>query len=238
MIYVSSDLHGCSPADFRHLLDKAGFGTEDFLFILGDVIDRGDWGAELLLWLTQQPNMQLILGNHEALMLTCSFLFDEVSDESLDNLTVKEISLVQNWIDNGGSPTLKGLRRLLKHDPESVYGILDYLHDAPLYEELELNGQRFILVHSGLGNFHADRPLADYTPEEVLMDRPSLSTSYGMDARVIFGHTPTSQFGEEFAGRAIHTESWSCIDVGVSCGFAPMVLRLNDMAEFYLNTNI
>ena len=234
MIYVSSDLHGCNPKDFRNLLDQAGFCDDDFLFILGDVIDRGDWGAELLLWLTQQPNIQLILGNHEALMLTCSFLFDEVSEESLDNLTLKEIGLVQNWIDNGGGPTLKGLQCLLKRDPESVYGILDYLRNAPLYEALELNGQRFILVHAGLGNFKSERPLTDYSPEELLLDRPSFSTIYGIDARVVFGHTPSNQFGGVHAGRAIHTPSWSCIDVGVAQGYAPMVLRLDDMKEFYL----
>ena len=234
MIYVSSDLHGCNPVDFRRLLDQAGFSEDDFLFILGDVIDRGDWGAELLLWLTQQPNIQLILGNHEALMLTCSFLFDEVSEESLENLTINEIGLVQNWIDNGGGPTLKGLQRLLKSDPESVYGILDYLRDAPLYENLDLNGQRFILVHAGLGNFDSDRSLSDYTPEELLLDRPSLSTSYDVDGRVIFGHTPSNQFGEEYAGRAIHTSRWSCIDIGVAQGYAPMLLRLDDMKEFYL----
>ncbi len=235
MIYVSSDLHGCSPTDFLRLLDLAGFSEDDFLFILGDVIDRGNWGAELLLWLTQQPNIQLILGNHEALMLTCSFLFDEVSEESLNNLTIKEIGLVQNWIDNGGGPTLKGLRRLLKSDPESVYGILDYLRDVPLYEDLQLNGQRFILVHAGLGNFNSKRQLSDYTPEELLLDRPSLFTNYDVDARVIFGHTPSIQLGEEYAGRAIHTSSWSCIDVGVARGYAPMLLRLDDMKEFYLS---
>ena len=234
MIYVSSDLHGCNPSDFQRLLDQAGFSKDDFLFILGDVIDRGNWGAELLLWLTQQPNIQLILGNHEALMLTCSFLFDEVSEESLDNLTIKEIGLVQNWVENGGGPTLKGLQRLMKIDPESVYGILDYLRDAPLCENFELNGQRFILVHAGLGNFNTDRPLSDYTPEELLLERPSLFTNYGVDARVIFGHTPSNQFGEEYAGRAIHASSWSCIDVGVAQGYAPMILRLDDMKEFYL----
>lgn len=234
MIYVSSDLHGCNPADFQRLLDQAGFHEYDFLFVLGDVIDRGNWGAELLLWLTQQPNIQLILGNHEALMLTCSFLFDEVSEESLNNLTIKEIGLVQNWIHNGGGPTLKGLQRLLKSDPESVYGILDYLRDAPLYENLDLNGQRFILVHAGLGNFDSERSLSDYTPEELLLDRPSLSTNYDVDGRVIFGHTPSNQFGEEYAGRAIHTSSWSCIDTGVAQGYAPMILRLDDMKEFFL----
>lgn len=233
MIYVASDLHGCAPTDFQKLLNQVGFGDNDFLFVLGDVIDRGEWGAELLLWLTQQPNIQLILGNHEALMLACSFLFDEVSEENLDNLTIKEISLVQKWIDNGGGPTLKGLQRLMKSDPESVYGILDYLRDAPLYEALELNGKRFILVHAGLGNFDIGRSLSDYTAEELLLDRPRLSTHYDIAARVIFGHTPSNQFGEEYAGRAVHTTSWSCIDVGVAQGYAPMILRLNDMIEFY-----
>ena len=234
MIYVSADLHGCNPKDFQQLLDRAGFCDEDFLFILGDVIDRGNRGAELLLWLTQKPNIQLILGNHEALMLACSFLFEEVSEDSLDRLTVQELALVQNWIDNGGSPTLTGLRTLLKQDPESVYGILDYLREAPLFEEIELHGKRFILVHAGLGNFSADRPLTQYTPDELLLDRPSLAVHYDMDGRVIFGHTPSIRFGEEYAGRAVHTDSWSCIDVGVSLGYSPMLLRLDDMKEFYL----
>jgi serine/threonine protein phosphatase 1 len=69
MIYVTSDLHGISPASFRQMLRSADFGEEDFLYVLGDVIDRGEYGAELLLELTQMPNAQLLLGNHEALLL-------------------------------------------------------------------------------------------------------------------------------------------------------------------------
>ena len=48
MIYAASDLHGCSVESFQALLDSAGFSEEDFLYILGDVIDRGEYGAELL----------------------------------------------------------------------------------------------------------------------------------------------------------------------------------------------
>lgn len=233
MIYVSSDLHGCRLSAFQQLLERVGFCDDDFLFILGDVIDRGEWGAELLLWLTQQPNVELILGNHEALMLACSFLFDEVTDQNLDSLSTKEISLVQNWIDNGGGPTLKGLQRLLRKDAESVYGIIEYLREAPLYEELEVNGKHFVLVHAGLGNFRADRPLDDYSPEDFLLSRPSLDTHYFPNARVIFGHTPSRFFGNHYSGRAVHTNSWSCIDTGVYLGYPPMLLRLDDMKEFY-----
>lgn len=232
MIYATADLHGCDPRDFQRLLDRAGFDMDDFLFILGDVIDRGPWGAELLLWLTQQPNMQLILGNHEAQLLCCSFLFEEVSQQSLDALSVEQLSLVQNWIDNGGSPTLKGFQKLLKKDPDTVYGILDYLQDAPLFETLEVKGQKFILVHSGLGNFHTQRSLDDYTPEELLFQRPTTDTQYYSNARVIFGHTPTHVYG--VPGKAVHTGSWTCIDTGAALGDHPMLLRLDDMQEFYL----
>ena len=233
MIYVSSDLHGCDPQQFRQLLDRAGFRAEDFLFILGDVIDRGAHGAELLLWLTEQPNIQLILGNHEALLLACEFLFEEATDDSLDRLTPEKIMLMDNWLENGGLPTIRGFGRMLKEQPELVDGILDYLRDAPLYEELEVSGRKFVLVHGGLENFRLDRPLSDYAPGELLLARPTLDTRYFPDATVIFGHTPTQFFGEAHHRRAVKTDSWICIDTDAGAGYLPMLLRLDDMKEFY-----
>ena len=38
MIYVISDLHGYPHEKIIALLDKAGFGKDDFLYILGDVL--------------------------------------------------------------------------------------------------------------------------------------------------------------------------------------------------------
>ena len=233
MIYVTSDLHGCSPETFQALLDRAGFSDDDFLFILGDVIDRGHHGARLLLWLTEQPNIQLLLGNHEALLLACDFLFREVSEESLADLTAEHLLLLGSWMENGGSPTLAGLRKLLKQDPDLVEGILDYLRDAPLYEALDVGGRRYVLVHSGLGNFRPDKPLDDYTPEELLMTRPGPSTAYWRDATVVFGHTPTEFFSEASRNRAYRAPTWICIDTGAARGGTPLLLRLEDGKEFY-----
>ena len=80
MIYVASDLHGYPLEKFEKLLENAGFSDDDFLYILGDVIDRGDEGVEILKWLAFQDNAQLILGNHEAMMLACDFLFEEMNN--------------------------------------------------------------------------------------------------------------------------------------------------------------
>ena len=233
MIYVTSDLHGCSLESFQRLLAQAGFRQEDYLFVLGDVIDRGEHGAELLLWLTEQPNVELILGNHEAMLLACEFLFEEVTDESLDRLTSERFDLLGNWLQNGGGPTLSGLRKILKESPELMEGILDYLRDAPLYEIVEVQGKRFVLVHAGLGNFGPGRDLDDYSPEELLFGRPALDTIYYPDATVVFGHTPTAYYGEEYRGKAVRTDTWICIDTGAAMGGSPMLLRLDDMKEFY-----
>ena len=235
MIYVTSDLHGIHPVEFQKLLKKADFSEEDFLFILGDVIDRGEYGAELLNWLTQQPNMALILGNHEAQLLSCAFLFADVTEDSLASLTVENMQLVQNWMENGGNPTIKGFRKLLKEDPELVEGILDYLRDCPLYEEVEAGGKQYVLVHAGLGEyFSPKKPLQEYDAQDLLFSRPDLNTRYYGDKTVIFGHTPTFFYGEEYSGKPIFTNDWINIDTGVYAGNSPALLCLDTEITFYL----
>lgn len=234
MIYVTSDLHGCDPELLQRLLKHANFGEDDFLFVLGDVIDRGEQGAELLLWLTQQPNVQMILGNHEAMMLSCDFLFEEVTEESLDRLQKEQLMLLENWLENGAAPTITGLRKLFRRDPELVQGILDYLRDAPLYERVRVGKKRYILVHGGLGGFDPGKSLDDYTPTELLWVRPELEERYFDDATVILGHTPTEYYGASNRGRMLRTDTWLDIDTGAAMGRSPMLLRLGDEKTFYL----
>lgn len=233
MIYATSDLHGCPPQEFRQLLQKAGFSDEDFLFVLGDVIDRGECGIDLLLTLSQMGNAQLILGNHEAMMLSCKFLFQEVSEESLECLTVENLALMQTWLDNGGNSTIQAMRKLTKADPELADGIWDYLADAPLYDIIRAGNRTYILTHSGLGNFSPGKDLDDYTPEELLMHRPDLTERYFTGATVVFGHTPTLLYGEAYAGHALRTDTWINIDTGATAGGTPILLRLDDGKEFY-----
>ena len=100
MIFVTSDLHGYPLSNFQDLLHRAGFGQQpdDFLFILGDVIDRnGDGGVETLCWLLTQPNVQLLLGNHEAFLLACDFLFETITESSLDSITESQMEIFTHW---------------------------------------------------------------------------------------------------------------------------------------------
>ena len=116
-----------------------------------------------------------------------------------------------------------------------VEDILDYLRDAPLYDTVSVGNKDFVLTHSGLGSFDRNKKFSDYCKTDFLWTRPSLNAKYFDDVTTIFGHTPTVYYGEEYKGRAIVTDSWIDIDTGAACGFKPMLLRLDDMKEFYMD---
>lgn len=230
MIYVTSDLHGYSLEKFKDFLQKVGFGDEDFLYILGDVIDRGPDGVKILQWLMLQPNVQLLLGNHEAMLLACDFLFDEITEDAIEKLTGTKLRIFSTWMSNSGRVTLNGFSAI--RDKEIQY-ILEYLREAPLYETVHVNGRDFLLVHSGLGGFTKEKPLSEYTANELLWTRPSLHTRYFDDVTVVFGHTVTTNYGIEYTGKILKTDTWINVDVGVGVGVMPALLRLDDMKEFY-----
>ncbi len=230
MIYCTSDLHGAPLSELESLLDKAGFSENDFLFILGDVIDRGKNSTELLKWLLFQPNAQLILGNHEAMLLSCSFIFEELTEDSLAALDAQKMELLSNWMSNGGEETIKELKELNSQDRETLLYILEYLREAPLYDTVSVGGNDFLLCHSGLGGFSKDKKLREYSEEEWLWTRPELTDEYFSDIITVFGHTPTAYFGGQYSGHIIKKNSWICIDTSPKLS----LLRLDDLKEFYL----
>lgn len=232
MIYAIADLHGYPLERLKALLKSAGFCDEDFLYVLGDVIDRnGDGGVELLCWLMEQPNAQLILGNHEATLLSCAFVFDEITEESVNNLNTEKLDLLNTYLLNGGDVTLKAMKAL---DFDTRDWLLEYLREAPLYEVVTAGGTDYLLVHSGLGNFSKEKRISDYSQNDFLWTRPGLEDCYYDDIMTVFGHTPTVYYGEEYRGKTIRTRSWMNIDVGAGYGIEPVLLRLDDGKEFRL----
>ena len=235
MIYAISDLHSYPLSKLLKLLEKVKFNNEDFLYVLGDVIDRcGDGGIETLEWMMLQPNVQLIMGNHEAMLLSCTFLFDEITDQNIEKLSAQKMELYMNYISNGGEVTLNSLKKLSAVNRHAVFDILDFINDAPLYEAVSVDGRDFLLTHSGLDNFEKGKKLSQYEADDFLWARPSPEDSYFEGIITVFGHTPTFCFGNEYNGKAFRTESWIDIDAGVASGNSPILLRLDDLTEFIL----
>lgn len=235
MIYVTSDLHGLPLEKLKSLLEKVNFSSNDWLYILGDVIDRqNDGGVEILEWLLYQNNVELILGNHEAMLLSCDFLFDQITDTSLEKLKDKDLKLLTNYLYNGGDVTLKSLKKLKDKSPETVADIIDYLREAPLYETVSSGGKDFLLCHSGIDNFSKNKKLSDYEAHDFLWAWPEIDDRYFEDIITVFGHTPTMSYDHQNKGKILKTDTWIDIDVGVPYGNSPCLLRLDDLKEFYL----
>ena len=230
MIYVISDLHGYPQEQFLALLARAGFRQDDFLYILGDVVDRnGDGGVETLVWLLEQPNVQLLLGNHEAMLLSCTFLFQEVTEESLGALTPEQMGMWNTYLQNGGEVTLRALRKLPVETREEVFA---YLQEAPLYEAVTAGGRDYLLVHAGIEGFVPGKKLSSYAADDFLWVHPKITDTYFPDILTVFGHTPTGTYGAQYNGKVLKTETWIDIDVGVGFGNEPVLLRLDDLQEF------
>lgn len=235
MIFAVSDLHGLPLGKLKQLLRQASFGSreDDFLFVLGDVIDRGEplGGVDVLKWLMDQPNVQLLLGNHEAMLLSCTFLFDEITENSVAQFDQDKMDRLSTWLSNGAQPTIQGLKRLMSTDPDLLNDLLDYLRDCPLYEIVTAGERDFVLVHAGLGGFSPERRLSAYTPEKLLWHRPAMDERYWEDVTVIFGHTPSVCFQSD-ANAPVYTDTW--VDIDTSAGDSPTLLCLDTMTTYRL----
>jgi serine/threonine protein phosphatase 1 len=234
LIYVTSDLHGYPLDRFLALLEKAGFDGKDELYILGDVIDRnGDGGIRMLQWIMSMPNVHMLMGNHEAMLLSCGFLFGEVTEQSTAALRSNEMENLALWMRNGAEPTIHSLSELHRRDPQALNDLLTELRELPLYATVNAGGRDFLLVHAGLGRFAPDKKMREYEPNDFLWCRPSVQDRYFTNVMTVLGHTPTGYlFGEP--GKMFRTETWMDIDTGAAGGGNPMLLRLDDLKEFYV----
>ncbi|MBR3383272.1 MAG: metallophosphoesterase [Clostridia bacterium] len=232
--YAISDLHGYPLEKFKALLEKAGFGEGDTLYVIGDVIDRNlDGGVGLLRYIMGRPDFEFILGNHEDMLLACDFLFEEITDESISELNEMKAAALNRYLRNGGGVTLESLRLLRREDPAAFDDLLDFLRESPLYGAVSCGGRDFLLVHGGLGGFSPEKKLSEYSPHDLIWERPSLETEYFDDVITVFGHTPTLYYGDEYAGKVLFTRTWIDIDAGAASCLPPALLRLDDLAVFY-----
>ena len=142
MIYVCSDIHGCSER-FYTLLKEINFNDSDTMYILGDIIDRNDGGLELLKYVMKKDNIHLLMGNHEEFMY--SYL---VRLNVLGKLDEKVNLPHDIWLsdNNGGRITLNDF---VKEPIDNKIEILKYLSELPLIVLLEVNGSKFHLSHAG-----------------------------------------------------------------------------------------
>lgn len=123
----------------------------------------------------------------------------------------------------------------------------DYVKSLPINIDIEVNGQKYKLVHASEANDYADSGLQGYYDNEVEYAvwkrwRPNEPTPTGHIR--ICGHTPTIQYQDENPLKIWYGNNI----IGIDCGaglpekqpYEPIYykgslscLRLDDMKEFY-----
>ena len=244
MFYVMSGPRG-DYEKYRKLLKKIRLKDEDFLYVLGNVINGGNEGMKILLDMMMRPNVFPVLGQSEYAALPCiTWLFKNSSDDSFETMDEKTRGKMMELISLGGQQTIFKYRSLSEEQREMV---LDYLSDFPLYEEFEVNGQEYILVYAGIMNFDKDKDIDDYGIRDLISEGPDYKKVYFDDAILITNHTPTRKIYEALDPFAEATPNGEAsrfdkiyvgnnhiaINCGSDIGGRLAAIRLDDMQEYY-----
>ena len=179
MHYCMSDIHG-EYDRFIEMLKLIQFAEDDYLFVIGDTIDRFRDGVRILRHIMAEPNMFLIKGNHEKL------LYDDIGP--VYNYQAKEL-----WLMNGGSRTRRDL--MYRCTRQERHDILRYIERAPTMVPLAVpsadgfSENRFLLVHGYPAQDEETRLWKCITPnmENII---PGVT--------VIVGHTVTCRLTEDY----------------------------------------
>lgn len=232
MVYVMSDIHG-EYCKYKKMLEVIDFNDDDDLFILGDIVDRGPMPVDILYDMSMRGNVFPIMGNHEHMAMYLLRKLDvEITEENAEgHLDANDIKFLSVWLQNGGETTIKNFRKYGKEEREEL---LDYFDEFTPYEEINVGGRDFVLVHGGLPGFSPGKPLSEYDETEMYYTVTDYGRVYYSDKILITGHIPTFGIDKEYDGRIMRKNNHIAIDCGASYGKKLGCIRLDDMKEFYV----
>ena len=179
-IYVTSDIHGCFER-FLNLVNSLNLKNDDILYVLGDVLDRGEHPIKTLLFIKNHPNIELIKGNHEEMLL--DYVKDKQRGKYYEEVT-KDL-----WTKSGGASTIAEFEKMPQSEQNEI---VEYLKNLPLY----IIVKNYILVHAGVNTSYEysniEELLKSQTEDDLLWIRKSFIYNKALDNHiVIFGHTRT-----------------------------------------------
>lgn len=215
MIYVIGDIHGCKDK-YDEMLQKLNPSEQDAIFVLGDVIDVGDDGIEILNDMMYRANIYPILGEREYYAKKYLPLIAEKgsAQKALESLDGDEKAELSDWLSMKSEKTIEAFLKLSDEEKEAI---LEFLEEFADFEEIECKGKKFILTHAGISN-HEDRDLYEHETEDFVFAKTDYNKIYFSDAYLVTGHTPTVAIGREFAGKVYAKKRHLALDCGAAFG--------------------
>jgi len=188
---VIGDVHGYYEGLMK-LMEAIAPTSEDQIYFLGDLIDRGPQSAQVVDFV-KQNNYSCLLGNHELMLLGI--------------LTSTDISasIKQAWLYSGGQATIASYQGGII--PREHF---DWLRKLPTYLDL---GDIW-LAHAGI---NPSKNVAEQTEEDLCWIREefhSMEEPYFPNKLIIVGHTITFTFPGVTPGKLAQGKGWLDIDTG------------------------
>ena len=223
MTYVVSNIHGCYDK-FKELLYEISFKDSDVMYLLGDIVDYGEQPMELIADVSMRYNVYPIVGEHDYTAVRMLSGMEKLlqNGDAPDPDFAMELT---DWANHGGKVTLDGYRAL---DDDMKEGVIDYLSDMALYEEVTVKGKTYFLAHAGIADFDPDADPDDYQPEDFLSEAADLDRVYFTDKTLVVGHVPSESC------RIVRGEGVIAIDCGAAFGGKLGCLCLETGEEFYV----
>ena len=232
--WVIPDIHGCAKTLRALVEDMIKPSKHDWLYFLGDYIDRGPGSKEVidyLIYLQREDySLRLLMGNHEDYLVKAydeEFKLKKILGFRQKNLKKKE------WVFHGGKQTLESFK---VHDLRQFpVEYIEWMRNLEYYIELD----HFFLVHAGF-NFRNGNPFNDKNSMLWIRDY-EIDSSKVANKRIVHGHVPVSL---EFIDLSIRNNSYKFIDLDNGCymtkrdGFGNLVaLELNSL-EYKIQYNL
>lgn len=211
-LYICSDIHGDLPG-YLKLLKTIEFDDTDRMIIAGDVLDCGEYGIELFDYVYNQPNVTLLLGNHE--MFAIMYFQGTLS--------------ANTWALFGGEHTLESINEMTAEEREIL---LDRLLALELFVEIDSPSYgKTIVTHTGI-----DLDNLVYRNDGKIDVKASINAGYknntysfmcGTDIHnasagilkmlsnyVIVGHVPVNHINDDKSFKAYKGNYYMDIDCG------------------------
>jgi len=186
------DVHGHYDG-LMTLLEAIAPGSEDQVYFLGDLIDRGPQSAQVVNFV-QKSCFHCLLGNHEQMLL------DVLAGAGETNITAQ-----QAWLHSGGYATVTSYKKATIPQEH-----LDWMLNLPTYLDL---GDIW-LAHAGVD---PKISLEKQTAEQLCWVREefhSIQKPYFPDKLIIVGHTITFTLPGIAPGKLAQGQGWLDIDTG------------------------
>lgn len=231
MNYVISNLYG-DYNKYAAILKEIKLKDDDTLFVLGDIVDGGDKGIEILMDMMMRGNVFPILGDHDLIAYEILSSIEKETRTDFSAPLSKELAdRCERWSQSGGEGTLIGFSKL---SDEDKIALLEYMEEFSLYEEVECGGMEFVLCHSMPESFITGDSLEDYSAEEILSGEVDYNREYFPEKILISASDVTLEIDRETHGKIFVNDYHVAINCGGYLGGLTAAYCMDTDEEFYI----